>query len=113
MKKQYTASFKVKCVLELLRQEKSLAQLSSETGVHPNQLRNWRAHLLKEMGSLFEKKNQTVELVAAHEKEKEELYAEIGRLTTHLAWLKKIWSRLQLALRGWGLSNGRTKSCRS
>ena len=89
MKKQYTSSFKVKCVLELLRGAKTLSQLASETGVHPNQLRNWRDYLLREMGTLFEKKNQTSELIALHEKEKEELYAEIGKLTTHLAWLKK------------------------
>lgn len=89
MKKQYTSSFKVKCVLELLREAKTLSQLASETGVHPNQLRNWRDHVLREVGTLFEKKNQPGELVARHEKEKEELYAEIGKLTTHLAWLKK------------------------
>ncbi len=89
MKKQYTSSFKVKCVLELLREGKTLSQLASETGVHPNQLRNWRDHVLKEIGTLFERKSQAGELVALHEKEKEELYAEIGKLTTHLAWLKK------------------------
>lgn len=28
-----------------------------------------------------------------HAKQSEELYAEIGRLTTQLAWLKKMWYR--------------------
>ena len=73
MKKQYTSSFKVKSVLELLREEKTLSQLASETGVHPNQLRNWPDHVLRELGTLFEKKNQAGALVAIHDKEKEEL----------------------------------------
>ena len=89
MKKQYTSSFKVKCVLELLREEKTLSQLASETGVHPNQLRNWRDHVLREMGTLFDKRDGRTELIKSHETEKEELYAEIGRLSTQLAWLKK------------------------
>ena len=28
---------------------------------------------------------------AAWEKEREELYAEIGKLSTQLAWMKKMW----------------------
>jgi len=89
MKKHYTASFKVKCVLELLREEKTLSQLASETGVHPNQLRNWRDHALREMETLFDKRDGKAELLTRYESEKEDLYAQIGRLTTQLAWLKK------------------------
>ena len=33
--------------------------------------------------------DQVTALKAEHEKEKEQLYAEIGRLTTELNWLKK------------------------
>jgi transposase-like protein len=89
MRKQYTAAFKAKLVLELLKETMSLSQLAAEYKVHPNQLRQWRDAALKELPSLFEKKDQTMDLVAAHERQVEELYAEIGRLTTHLAWLKK------------------------
>ena len=89
MRKQYTAAFKAKLVLELLKESKSLSQLAAEHKVHPNQLRLWRDATLKELPSLFEKKDHTTDLVAAHERHVEELYAEIGRLTTHVAWLKK------------------------
>jgi putative transposase len=41
------------------------------------------------MDSLFDKKNQTADLLAAHEQQVEELYAEIGKLTAQLSWLKK------------------------
>jgi len=41
------------------------------------------------MESFFDKKNNKAKLIAKHESEKEELYVEIGRLTTQSAWLKK------------------------
>ncbi len=89
MRKQYTAAFKAKLVLELLKETKSLSQLAAEHKVHPNQLRQWRDGALKELPTLFDKKDHTADVVAAHERQVEELYAEIGRLTTHVAWLKK------------------------
>lgn len=89
MKKHYTAAFKAKLVLELLKEEKTLSQLASEHQVHPNQLRQWRELVLKQMPSLFDKKSQTADLIAAHEQQVEELYAEIGRLSAQLSWLKK------------------------
>lgn len=89
MRKQYTSAFKAKLVLELLKETKTLSQLAAEHKVHPNQLRQWRNAALKELPLLFEKKDHTADVVATHERQLEELYAEIGRLTTHVAWLKK------------------------
>ncbi len=89
MRKQYTAAFKAKLVLELLKETKSLSQLAAEHKVHPTQLRQWRDATLKELPTLFDKKDHTADVSAAHERQVEELYAEIGRLTTQVAWLKK------------------------
>lgn len=89
MKKHYTAAFKAKVVVELLKEEKTLSQLASEHQVHPNQLRQWRDLVLQEMASLFDKKGQTADFLAAHEQQVEGLYAEIGKLTAQLSWLKK------------------------
>lgn len=89
MKKHYTAAFKAKLVLELLKEEKTLSQLASQHQVHLNQLRQWRDLVLKQMASLFDKKSQTADLIAAHDQQVEELYAEIGRLSAQLSWLKK------------------------
>jgi transposase-like protein len=66
-RKSYTANFKTKPVLTLLREEKTLTELASESGVHPNQLRNWRDLVLQEMDTLFEKKEATTQMRAAHE----------------------------------------------
>jgi transposase len=89
MRKQYSAAFKARIVQDLLKEEKTLAQLASEYEVHPTQLKNWRAVALEGLASLFEKQDSTVVLQAAHEQQLTELYAEIGKLTTQVTWLKK------------------------
>ena len=89
MKKVYTSAFKAQVVIELLKEEKTLAQLSAEHGVHANVLRDWRAQALKGLPSLFERRDNVAELKTAHAEQIEDLYAQIGRLTTQLSWLKK------------------------
>ena len=89
MRKQYTAAYKAKVVQELLKEEKTLAQIATEYEVHPTQLKNWRAVALEGLPALFEKQDNTVALQAAHEQQLTELYAEIGKLTTQVTWLTK------------------------
>ena len=89
MKKVYTSAFKAQVVIELLKEEKTLAQLSAEHGVHANVLRDWRTQALKGLPSLFERRDNVAELKTAHAEQLEDLYAQIGRLTTQLTWLKK------------------------
>jgi len=93
MRKQYTAAFKARVVQDILKEEKTLAQIATEYEVHPTQLKNWRALAQEGLPSLFEKQDSTAELKAAHEQQLSELYAEIGKLTTQVTWLKK---KLQL-----------------
>jgi transposase len=89
MKKSYTATFKAQLVLALLKETKTIGELAAEYGVHPNVLRAWRDLAIKELPSLFEKQNSLADAQAIHAKQLEELYAEIGRLTTHVNFLKK------------------------
>ena len=89
MRKQYTAAFKAKVVQELLREEKGLAQIASEYEVHPTQLKNWRTIAIEGMASLFEKQDSVADLKESYEQQLTDLYAEIGKLTTQLTWIKK------------------------
>ena len=89
MRKQYSTAFKAQVVLELLKEEKTINQLAAEQGVHPTQLRDWKKQVLDGLPNLFERSPEAARLVAAQEHEREELFAQIGRLTTQLAWLKK------------------------
>jgi transposase-like protein len=90
MRKQYTAKQKAQIVLEILKEERPVAQIASQYGIHPNQLYKWKAQALEGLPGLFEEGRKTdKELKAAHEQQVEDLYAQIGRLNTQLAWLKK------------------------
>jgi transposase len=91
MRKQFSAAFKAQVVHELLKEEKSVAQLAAEYGVHPTQLGTWKALALHGLPSLFEERSEVGALKTAHEAQLTVLYAEIGRLTTQVAWLKKTW----------------------
>ena len=90
MRKKYTAKKKAQIVLEILKEERTIPQIASEYGIHPNQLYRWKAQALERLPDLFEDERKTEKaLQADHERELNELYAEIGRLTTQLNWLKK------------------------
>lgn len=87
MRKQYAAAIKAKIVTELLQEEKTLTQLSSEYGVSTKQLTRWKNYALAELPRLFETKNDKSQ--EKYEGKINDLYAEIGRLTTQVNWLKK------------------------
>ena len=88
-KRQHTANFKAQVVQELLKEEKTMAQIAAEYEVHPSQLRRWKAIVVEGMPSLFEEKDSLVTLRTEYEERLNGLYGDIGRLTTQLTWLKK------------------------
>ena len=89
MKKSYTATFKAQVVLELLKETKTIGQLTSEYGVHATVLRDWKQVALKGLPDVFERRDSLTDVKATYERQLEDLYAEIGRLTTHVNVLKK------------------------
>jgi uncharacterized protein (DUF433 family) len=77
MRKQYSATFKADMVREILKEEKTLSQLASESGVHPTQLKEWKKIAIAGLPELFSNKGQRAEKLAQqHEQRVEELYAE-------------------------------------
>lgn len=74
---------------EILCEEKSISQLSSEYGGHVTRLRKWKRKVLDGLPDLFRAEQDKNENVKKLEADQERLYAEIGRLTTQLNWLKK------------------------
>jgi len=89
MRKRYTTAFKVQVVLELLKEEQTINQLATKHSVHPTQLRDWKKQVLEGLPNLFEQSPETARQTATQEHERDELFAQIGRLTTQLGWLKK------------------------
>ncbi len=87
--KHYPAQFKAEVVLEVLREEKTLAQIGAERHVHPTMLHQCRNTVMKELPEVFARGERRSAERAEQEKKVHELYAEIGRLSTELEWLKK------------------------
>ena len=86
-RKSHSAAFKAKIALEAIKQEKTIAQLASEFGVHPNQIGVWKKQLLENLPEIFSKKRKRQDKEA--EKLKDELYKQIGQLKVEVDWLKK------------------------
>jgi transposase-like protein len=88
-KKVYRSTLKAQVVQEILREEKTLTQIASEHGMHPKVLREWNAIALRELPTRLERQTSVVALKADHERQMEDVYAEIRRLTTQITWVKK------------------------
>lgn len=89
-RKHFSASQKAQITLEILKEEKTVNQIASEYGVHPNVLYRWKKQAMENLPRLFEDEARGERTrQAEHERQVNELYTEIGRLTTQLNWLKK------------------------
>jgi len=86
-RKRYDNTFKAKVVLESFKNEKTIAELASDYGVHPNQITQWRKQALEDLPTLFSSNQAKKDKV--HEEEKEELLKQIGQLKVEVEWLKK------------------------
>ena len=74
MRKRYTAQFKAEIVEEILKEEKTIGQIASEQGIHPNQLKCWKVVALEELPSLFSKGGKTAKVGATeHERQIHEM----------------------------------------
>ena len=58
MKKKIGSGFRAKVALAALRGDKTLAELSTEYGVHANVIGQWKKQLLENAGELFEGKRE-------------------------------------------------------
>ncbi len=87
MRKQFSKEFKAKVALEAAMGLKTTAEISSEFGVHPSQIAQWKNELREGLPEIFAGKK------GAEEKDKErlieDLYKEIGHLQVQIGWLKK------------------------
>jgi transposase-like protein len=86
-RKQYAASFKAKVALEAIKGQRTVQELGSIYGIHPNQITTWKRQLVSEAAEIFTRGG--VHGNEAIEQEKAELYQQIGKLQVELDWLQK------------------------
>lgn len=85
--KQYTAQEKTRVVMEAIKGDLTMAQISSQYGIHASQINRWKKEAIEAIVAGFNTKPRATdtsqtELVG-------QLYQQIGQLTVERDWLKK------------------------
>ena len=86
-RRKFTAEFKSRVVRAALREDKTIAQLASEFGVHPNQISEWKRVAVEALPELFSKRRKSDEREKRQREER--LLQQIGKLSVEVEWLKK------------------------
>jgi transposase-like protein len=89
-RRKFSPEEKARMVLEILKEEKTVSQLASEEGIHTNVLNRWKLEAVQNLSQLFvDDRKGITKMKQDYEQQIEELYGEVGKLSTQLSWLKK------------------------
>ena len=92
-RKRYDGQFKAQVAIEAIKNQRTVAQIASEYGVHPNQVSQWKKQVLDQLPELFT--NQRSKSTTDSDQLVDELYRQIGQLKVELDWLQKKTQRLR------------------
>jgi len=82
-RRNHSPAFKARIALEMIRGERTVAEICSQHQIHPTQATSWKNQLLENAAGVF-----GGEAVAADERERiRELHAKIGELTVERDFL--------------------------
>ena len=90
--KRYDSEFKVKVVLEALKEELTINELATKYEVIPANIRNWKQEFMANAELVFDKEKAVVrykEQLGEKERQMDELYRQLGKTNTQLEWCKK------------------------
>ena len=85
-RKKYTPKFKIKVVIEALKERMSLAELAQKYDIHPTMISSWKRDFLASAESVFERKAKTKKDEA--EEQRNKLLKTIGQLKVENDFLK-------------------------
>ena len=86
-RKTFSSEFKAKVAIAALKGQQTVNEIAAEFGVHPTQVNSWKKQLLESSVDVFSKGKQKRE--QDFERERDQLFNQIGRLKVEVDWLKK------------------------
>ena len=86
---KYTAQFKARVAFEAVKGDKSISEIVSEYGIHPQQVRVWKRELLEKTHLIFEKDRDSLAL----QKELDKAYKKTGQLELERDFLSGLLKR--------------------
>jgi len=86
-RRNHSPAFKARIGLEALKGRKTVAEIARENKLHSTQVSQWKTEVQKRLPEVFELEKSGGE--CQQEKRVEDLYAQIGKLTVELDWLRK------------------------
>jgi len=96
IRKSFDDAFKVKVVLEALKETMTIAELASKYGVHPNQISNWKKHFLSRSVEVFSGSGREREELETLRRDRDRLVHQIGEQAVDIDFLKKNLQKLNL-----------------
>lgn len=91
-KREFTAEYKAKIVLEMLKEENLVSEIGAREGISRTQLQNWKKDFLENSSRVFtqNKESKTAQRESREAKDREDnLMKKVGQLTIENDWLKK------------------------
>lgn len=85
-RRKFSKEFKLKVILESLKESSTLKELSQKYDLHQNQISMWKRDFISKAGQVIDSKNDTT---SSLENKNEKLYEKIGRLQMEIDFLKK------------------------
>ena len=91
-RRQFSAEFKAKVALSAIREEGTLAELSSRYNINPNMISKWKQQALGQMAEGFSKNK--VQIQTNLDADLKTLHAKIGELTIEKDFLEQASKKL-------------------
>lgn len=84
-RRKFSPEFKAKVAIEAIKEKETIAELADKHELHQQQIKDWKKQFLQNATLVFTEKHPDKE----REETEQKLYEQIGKLHTHVEFLKK------------------------